>query len=167
MNNLRLPITKTGGKKMRLGLSVRKPHRGLSVFNESFDKIIRETANALSIFGVDYLEKGSWAPSLDVVETEESYKLRADLPGLKKEDIQIDVKDNTLTIKGEKKLEGRVAKDDYVRVEREYGTFSRSFTLSDNINPENIKANYKDGVVEVTLPKREESKPKQIKVEVN
>ena len=89
------------------------------------------------------------------------------MPGINKEDIHIDIKDNTLTIKGDKKFEDKVSKDNYMRVERKYGTFSRSFALSENVDPEGIKANYKDGVLEVTLPKKEEAKPKQIDVEVN
>ena len=75
--------------------------------------------------------------------------------------------DNTLTIKGEKKFEEKVEKDNYVRVERSYGTFSRSFVLSDNVNTEGITANYKEGVLELTLPKKEEAKPKEIKVQIN
>ncbi len=152
---------------MRLGLSVWEPHRGFSTFSDRFNKMFAETARALSTHGLEDLEKGSWAPSVDIYETEDSYKLSADLPGINRDDIQIDIKDNTLTIKGEKKFEDKVSKDNYVRVEREYGTFTRSFALSENVDPENIKANYKDGVLEVTLPKKEEAKPKQIKVTVN
>ena len=110
---------------------------------------------------------GHWHPSVDVYETDDSYVLKADLPGVTKEDIKIDINKNTLTIKGEKKSEEKVEKENYVRVERSYGSFSRSFSLSDKVNTENIKANYKDGVLEITLPKKEEVKPKEIKVEVN
>lgn len=152
---------------MRLGLSVWEPHRGFGTFSDRFNKMFEETAKALSTYGIEDLEKGSWAPSVDIYETEDSYKLTADLPGIKKEDIQIDIKENTLTIKGEKKFEDKVSKDNYVRVERKYGTFSRSFVLSENVDPENVKANYKDGVLEVILHKKEEAKPKQIKVDVN
>lgn len=112
-------------------------------------------------------ENSIWRPNVDIYETEDSYVLKADIPGMKKEDIKIDVKDNTLTFKGEKKFEEKTEKDNYVRIERSYGSFTRSFTLSDNVDPENIEAAYKDGVLEITLKKKEESKPKEISIEVN
>ncbi len=113
------------------------------------------------------VEERAWRPDVDVYETEGSYVLKADLPGINKEDIKIDVNDNTLTFKGEKKFEEKTEKEGYVRVERSYGSFTRSFSLSDNVDPENIKASYKDGVLEITLAKREEAKPKEINIEVN
>lgn len=112
-------------------------------------------------------EERTWHPNVDVYETEKSYVLKADVPGIKKEDIKIDVNGDTLTFRGEKKFEEKTEKDNYVRVERSYGSFTRSFTLSDNVDPENIKASYKDGVLEITLAKKEEAKPKEIKIEVN
>lgn len=108
-----------------------------------------------------------WRPNVDVYENEGGYVLKADLPGMSKEDIKIDVNDGTLTIKGEKKLEEKTEKDNYVRVERSYGTFMRSFTLTDDVDTENIEATYKDGVLEITLTKKEEAKPKEIQVQVN
>ena len=108
-----------------------------------------------------------WRPSVDVYENEGGYVLKADLPGMKKEDIKIDVNDGTLTIKGEKKLEEKTEKDNYVRVERSFGSFMRSFTLTDDVDTENIEAAYKDGVLEITLTKKEEAKPKEIQVQVN
>ena len=108
-----------------------------------------------------------WHPNVDVYETEDSYVLKADLPGVNKKDIKIDVNDNTLTFKGERKFEEKTEKDNYVRVERSYGSFTKSFTLSDNVDTENIKASYKDGVLEITLAKKEEAKPKEIDIEVN
>lgn len=108
-----------------------------------------------------------WRPSVDVFENEGGYVLKADLPGMNKEDIKIDVNDGTLTIKGEKKLEEKNEKDNYVRVERSYGSFTRSFTLTEDVDTENIQAAYKDGVLEITLTKKEEAKPKEIQVQVN
>jgi HSP20 family protein len=113
------------------------------------------------------LERGIWTPAVDIHETDDGYVLRADLPGIKKEEIQIDLKDNTLLVKGEKKFEEKASKDNYIRTERAYGTFVRSFSLPDNVDTGKIKASYKDGVLELVLPKKEEAKPKQIKVEVN
>ena len=146
-------------------LKVWEPRRSFHPFYNNFDRFFNE-------FGwgehqTEGQESASWTPKVDVYQTDDSYVLKAELPGLSKEEINIDVNDNTLTLKGEKKLEEKVEKENYVRVERTYGSFSRSFNLSDDVDTEHITANYKDGVLELTLPKKEESKPKEIKVEIN
>lgn len=146
-------------------IKVLEPFRGLRPFYGDFDKWFDEIANANS--PVRGPANGTWHPNVDVYETEGGYVLKAELPGVNKEDIKIDVNNNTLTLKGEKKFEERTEKDKYIRVERTYGSFTRTFTLSDKVDSENIKAAYKDGVLEITLPKKEEAKPKEIKVEVN
>jgi HSP20 family protein len=110
---------------------------------------------------------GNWHPSVDVYENEDGYVLKAELPGVNKEDIKLDINNKTLTLKGEKKLEEKREKENYVRIERSYGSFTRTFTLPDKVDTENIKANYKDGVLQINLSKKEETKPKEIKVEVN
>ena len=92
--------------------------------------------------------------------------LTAELPGVNKEDIDIDLKDNTLTLKGEKKAEKKEEKENYIRVERSYGKFKRSFYVSDDIDVSKVDANFKDGILRIKLVKKEEAKPKQIKVEV-
>lgn len=130
--------------------------------NKMFDDTIRSTGA-----GDEELATGAWSPAVDIHETEDSFVVSADLPGLKKDDIQINVEDNTLTIKGEKKFEEKVPRDKYIRVERNYGTFVRSFSLPQNVDSAKIKATFKDGILDLTLPKREESKPKKIAVEVN
>jgi len=140
-------------------LKVWEPFRSFKPFYGDFERAFNESGAAS--------DERSWRPNVDVYETDGSYVLKADLPGMKKEDIKIDVNDNTLTFTGEKKLEEKTEKDNYVRVERSYGSFTRSFTLSDNVDPENIKASYKDGVLEITLAKKEEAKPKEINVEIN
>lgn len=152
---------------MRLGLSVWEPYKGLNLFSESFHKLFEDTAKTLSRFEVEDRAAGGWAPSVDVYETKDSYIVNADLPGIKKEDIEINLKDNTLTVKGEKKYEAKSDKDNYVRVERKYGKFVRRFSLSDNVDTARIKATYKDGVLEIKIPKREEVAAKPVKVEVN
>ncbi|MBI4229168.1 MAG: Hsp20/alpha crystallin family protein [Deltaproteobacteria bacterium] len=152
---------------MRLGLSVLDPNKGLNLFGNTFHKIFDDTAKALSRFGFEDIGDGIWAPRVDIYETENGYMVSADLPGMKKDNIEIDVKDNTLTIRGEKTFEHKGTKDNYVRVERKYGKFVRSFNLSDDVDTEKIKANYKNGVLEIAIPKREEAVTKQIKVEVN
>ncbi len=108
-----------------------------------------------------------WSPAVDIYETEQELVMRADLPDLSEKEIDIRVENNMLTIRGERKLEKSVAEDNYLRMERAYGSFSRSFSLPNTVNTEQIKADYRNGVLTVTLPKREESKPKQVKVSVS
>src|SRR5206468_8845231 len=114
-------------------------------------------------------EEGSltaWAPAVDIYETEHELVVRADLPDIDPKDLDIRVENNILTIRGERKFEKKVNEDNYLRVERAYGTFSRSFTLSNTVNSDAIKADYQNGVLTLNIPKREEAKPKQIKVNV-
>ncbi len=146
-------------------LNVWKPFGGFRPFYRDLDKFIGDFDHEAQTS--EELSTENWAPKVDVYQTDDSYVLNAELPGLSKEEISIDVNDNTLTLKGEKKFEEKVEKENYIRVERSYGTFTRSFVLSDNANTEGIKANYKDGVLEVTIPKKEEAKPKEIKVDIN
>ena len=117
----------------------------------------------------------TWAPAVDIYEGEQELVVKADLPDVKPEDLDIRVENNILTIRGERKFEkvGRPAaagekadEKNYLRVERAYGSFARSFSLANTVNTEAIKADYKDGVLTLRVPKREEAKPKQIKVSV-
>src|SRR5579859_6174237 len=107
-----------------------------------------------------------WAPSVDIYEAEHELVVKADLPDIKPEDLDIRVENNILTIRGERKFEKKVDEKNYLRVERSYGSFARSFSLANTVNTEAIKADYKDGVLTLSIPKREEAKPKQIKVNV-
>lgn len=152
---------------MARGLRILDPWRDFGSLQERINRMFDDTIRTLYPQGGEELERGTWIPAVDINETEDGYVVKADLPGMKKEDIQIDLKNNTLTLKGEKKFEEKVSKDNYVRTERTYGTFVRSFTLPHNVDAEKIRASYKDGVLELTLPKKEEAKPKQIKVEVS
>lgn len=108
----------------------------------------------------------AWAPSVDIYETENELVIKADLPEVQEKDIDVRVENNMLTIRGERRLEREVKEEDYLRVERSYGAFTRSFSLPNTVNTEAIQASYADGVLKVTLPKRAESKPKQVKVNV-
>jgi len=103
---------------------------------------------------------------VDIVETENDIVLRADLPGVDPKDVDIQVENGTLTLKGERKFESDVKEDDYRRVERVYGSFLRSFALPPTVDAEKVEAEYRNGVLELKLPKRPEAKPKQIKVAV-
>ena len=108
----------------------------------------------------------SWAPAVDIFEGEHELVVKADLPDIKPEELDIRVENNILTIRGERKFEKKAEEKNYLRVERSYGSFARSFSLANTVNSEAIKADYKDGVLTLSIPKREEAKPKQIKVNI-
>jgi HSP20 family protein len=103
---------------------------------------------------------------VDIYETEQNLIVKADLPDIKPEELDIRVENNILTIRGQRQFEKKVNESNYLRVERSYGSFSRSFSLANTVNTEAIQAEYKNGVLTLTVPKREEAKPKQIKVRV-
>jgi HSP20 family protein len=108
----------------------------------------------------------SWAPAVDIYETENELVLKADVPDVYEKDIDIRVENNTLTVRGQRNFSQEVKEDNYLRIERTYGSFSRSFGLPSSVNTEAIKAEYKNGVLTVEMPKRAESKPKQVKINV-
>jgi HSP20 family protein len=125
------------------------------------------------LFGNVYLRdedtgfRGSWAPVVDIFETEQhDLVVRAELPGMTREDIEVTVENGTLVLKGEKKFDPDVKEESYRRIERAYGTFHRSFTLPNTVDPTKVAADYKNGVLTVKLPFREEAKPRTINVEV-
>jgi HSP20 family protein len=105
-----------------------------------------------------------WTPRLDLTETDGAFVARMDLPGLKREEIQVDVQNNRLTVRGERKFEQREEQENVVRMERSYGTFFRAFTLPENVLPDAIEAAFEDGVLTVQIPKAEEIKPHRIEV---
>ena len=108
---------------------------------------------------------GVWCPCVDMSETKDNVIIKTEIPGISKDDVKVSVQDNVLTLSGEKKQEKE--KDaNYHRIERSYGSFSRSFTLPTSVQPDKVKANYKDGVLNITLPKSEEVKPKEIPISV-
>ena len=108
----------------------------------------------------------TWEPAVDVYETDKEFVLKAELPGVDPKDVEVRVEDSTLYLKGERKFEKETKEENYHRVERSYGTFTRSFSLPHTINTEQIHADYRNGVLTIRLPKREEAKPKQIKISV-
>jgi HSP20 family protein len=105
-----------------------------------------------------------WMPAMDLVETEDHFVLRADLPGMSQEDIKIEFEDGTLTVSGERKAEHESKNEGYYRVERAFGTFSRSLTLPQGIDPEGVVASFDRGVLEVRVPKPEQRKPRRIEI---
>jgi HSP20 family protein len=108
-----------------------------------------------------------WVPAVDIRETENALIVKADVPDMKFEDIDVRMENGTLTLRGERKFEQDKKEGGWHRVERSYGTFERVFTLPDTVDPEGVKAEYKNGVLTVTLPKKEIAKPRQVKVQVN
>src|SRR5919197_342616 len=105
-----------------------------------------------------------WMPPMDLVETDDHFVLRADLPGMKEDDVKIEFEDGTLTVSGERKAEHESKHEGYYRVERAFGAFSRSLTLPQGIDPEAVTANFDNGVLEVSIPKPEERKPRRIEI---
>jgi HSP20 family protein len=143
-------------------LSRFEPFRGVTTLQDQINRL----------FGEAFERQGqessltSWAPAVDILETEHELVVKADLPEIDPKELDIRVENNILTIRGERKFESKVSQDKYLRVERAYGSFSRSFSLANTVNSEAIKADYQNGVLTLTVPKREEAKPKQIKVNV-
>ncbi len=110
------------------------------------------------------LTPSSWAPSVDIYETENELVLTAEVPGIAEKDIEIRVEDNTLQLRGERKFEKETKEENYHRIERSYGSFYRAFTLPNSIDPESIKAEHENGVLRITMPKRQELKPRTVKI---
>ncbi len=131
------------------------------------DRLNRAFSEAYGRSDEGLLSSGSWLPPVDIYQNgEQELVLKAELPDMSREDIDVTVANGTLTIKGEKKLSSEVKEEQFHRVERRYGIFSRSFSLLQTIDASRVNAEYKNGVLTIKLPMREESKPRQIKVDV-
>jgi HSP20 family protein len=114
--------------------------------------------------GNEEVSNRAWIPPVDIQETEDAYRLTAELPGLTKDDINITLENNVLRLTGERKLEKDVKKESYQRVERTYGTFARSFSLPHQVDGDKVEAAFKDGVLTITVPKAEQAKPRKISI---
>jgi HSP20 family protein len=139
-----------------------EPSRGATTLQEQLNRVF---GNLLERTG-DESNLTPWAPAVDIFETEHELVVKADLPDVNPQDLDIHVENNILTIRGERKFENKVKEENYLRIERAYGSFSRSFSLANSVKSEAIRADYKNGVLTLSIPKREEAKPKQIKVNV-
>lgn len=117
-------------------------------------------------FGEESWSLATWSPACDIYETDHEIVVKAELPEVKREDVRVSIENNILTIHGERKLSEETKKENYHRLERSYGEFTRSFTLPPFADPGKVNAEFKDGMLKVTLAKREEAKPKQIEVKV-
>jgi HSP20 family protein len=132
--------------------------------NRMFDEVFRGVNRPAD---EDWALGGTWAPPVDIFEHDGNIVLKAELPGVDPKDVDVRLENNVLTLKGERKFDSEVKREHYHRVERAYGAFSRSFTLPNVVDTDKIKAEYKDGVLRVTLPQRDEAKPKQISIQVS
>ncbi len=130
-------------------------HQMNHLLDDAFSPMVRDDAK-LSVW--------DWNPVVDVYDNDENIVIKAELPGIDKKDINIDVKDGVLTLKGERTYDNEVKKDKYYRRERSFGRFERAFQLPADVDPEKISADYKDGILKIDIPKPEGKKPKQITV---
>ncbi len=144
-----------------------QPFQNMLAAEREFDRLFRDP---FTTFGAEREAEPStrpWAPAVDIYETENSIVLKAELPGIDPKDVEVRVEDNTLYLKGERRFEKETKDENYHRVERSYGSFARSFSLPNSIDADKVVAEYKDGVLNLTLPKREEAKPKTIRINVS
>jgi len=142
------------------------PFRDLMTIQERMNRLFDQTLSKTRTEDEEGLTASTWSPAVDIYETADSIVLKAELPGLSRENIDIQVRDNTLTLKGERKFEREVKDENYLRIERSYGALQRGFSLPAVIQQDKIKATFKEGVLEVSMPKAEEAKPTQVKIEV-
>ena len=141
-----------------------EPFRDLLNTQREYDRLFREAFSPFT--GDSEMSTRTWAPPVDIYETGDNIVLKAELPGVDPKDVEIRVEDSTLFLKGERKFEKEVKEENYHRVERSYGSFARSFSLPNSIAADKVVAEYKNGMLTLTMPKREEAKPKTIRIDV-
>lgn len=141
-----------------------EPFREFSTLQDRMNRLFRESYAGEG--RDESLTTSSFAPAVDVYEDEHKVTLKIEVPGIEEKDIDIRVENSTLTVHGERKIEKEEKEENYRRVERQYGSFTRTFTLPSSVDSDNVSANYDKGVLKVNLPKKAEAKPKQIKVSV-
>ena len=140
-----------------------EPFREFSTLQDRMNRLFRETQGNSQ---EEPLTSSSFAPAVDVYEDEHNVTLKIEVPGIDEKDIDVRIENNTLTVHGERKIEKEEKEENYRRVERQYGSFTRTFNLPPTVDAENVQADYDKGVLKITLPKKAEAKPKQIKVNV-
>jgi HSP20 family protein len=138
------------------------PFRDLRTLQEEVNRLF--TGNMARAFDDEGIARGSWNPNVDIYENKDHIVLEAELPGMKREDFDLSVENNIITLRGERQFEKKEETDNYHRVERAYGTFTRSFTLPNTVSGEGATADYRNGVLRVVLPKREETKARRIEI---
>lgn len=145
-------------RRPRLGLTPWRPFREMEDWERRLDEMFGSPLWRLP------MEERGWMPAVDVYEKEDKFIVKADLPGMKDEDIDVSVVGDTLFIKGERKAETEIKDEDYYRCERTYGSFYRSIPLPSNVDADKIQANFEEGVLEVTLPKSAKVTPKKVPI---
>jgi HSP20 family protein len=143
-----------------------EPFREFSTLQNRMNRLFRETYSGSGEGRDESLSTSSFAPAVDVYEDEHTVTLKIEVPGIDEKDIDIRLENNTLTVHGERKIEKEEKEENYRRVERQYGSFTRTFTLPTTVDSEKVSANYDKGVLKIALPKKAEAKPKQIKVNI-
>jgi HSP20 family protein len=157
---------KESTKREVVGMTLVKwePFRDLITMQDRVSRLFDETLSR--VWKEEELQRGTWTPAVDVVDRESEIILKVDLPEMSQSEIDLKVEENTLTIKGERKFIKETPEETYLQIERPYGVFHRQFTLPKRIDQEKIKATYKDGVLRIVLPKKEEVHPKPVSIEV-
>jgi HSP20 family protein len=144
-----------------------EPFREFSTLQDRLNRMNRLFRESFNDAGPDEsLTTSSFAPAVDVYEDEHNVTLKIEVPGIDEKDIDVRIENNTLTVHGERKIEKEEKEENYRRVERQYGSFTRTFNLPTTVDAEKVSANYDKGVLKIALPKKAEAKPKQIKVNV-
>ena len=143
-----------------------QPFRELTSIQDRMNRVFDEFFGRRAPFAAETEESWGFAPAVDIYEDAHKLTFKVEIPGMEEKDLKVEIEDNTLTVRGERKMEKEVKEEHFRRRERHYGAFSRSFTLPASVDAEKIEANYVNGVLTVELPKRAEAKPKQVKVNV-
>ncbi|MCP2518929.1 Hsp20/alpha crystallin family protein [Candidatus Aminicenantes bacterium AC-708-M15] len=138
------------------------PFKDLLTFREKMNRLFEETFSLRGEEGE--LFSGTWSPAVDIYETENEVVLTAELPGMNEKDIQLKIEDNNLVLRGERKFEKETKEENYHRIERAYGSFYRCFTIPPTVDRDKISAEYDNGILTVRMPKKAETKPKEIKI---
>ena len=138
------------------------PFRDLSIMQERMNRMFEDAGRGWR--GDEPSSTTTWSPAVDIYETENEIQVQAELPGVDRKDIALNLEKNVLTLKGERRFEKETKQENYHRIERAYGGFSRSFSIPAIVDEEKIRADYKDGILKIALPKKEQVKPKQIPI---
>ena len=138
------------------------PFRDLSLIQDRMNRLFEDAGRGWRTD--EPTATTTWSPAVDIFETEGEIVVKAELPGMDRKDLTLNLEKNVLTLKGERRFEKETKDDNYHRIERSYGTFSQAFSIPTTVDEEKIRANYKDDVLKIVLPKKEQSKPKQIQI---
>jgi HSP20 family protein len=138
------------------------PFRDLNVLQDRMNRLFNDAGRGWK--GDEPTATTTWSPAVDIFETEGEIVVKAELPGVERKDITLNLENNILTVRGERRFEKETKEENYHRIERAYGGFSRSFSIPATVDEEKIRADYKDGVLKIALPKKEQAKAKQIRI---